>query len=505
MILYSTEDGVLASTFKSEEQETLTQSFLNTGSDWLKQKRGLIKPELIETENQVYSVQNLVFPGIKQSPGGILILSPASSVYQITIPVVATLLFVSFLGIFTIILKQDKINKKRLLISLAFLGFVFGSVLLSALHLINQEKTAKLKDLGQPIYNSILKLEPESGIFSKDYEYETRIKVSSGGEAVNAFKAVISFDPKIINVSDILTKDSVCSAELFIEKTIDNINGLVQVSCIIPNPGFNEPDGTLASLIIKPLKPGLYELKFEPESEVLANDGLGTNVLRTSWNSMYQIIDSPADQQSTTELLIFSSTHPNTNRWYNKKEIQLSWANLRKDYSQFSWAFNKEPDFTPPKDFQASRKSVNVLVFNDGIYYFHIAGIKNNQLGPVVHYKIMIDTVPPKPIKIKLSSPTINLGSLLRVGFETEDSASGLQSYYVRINNNAFFPAKSPLYLALDKLGNNIITIRAFDQADNLRDTEVTLQVIEKNLLKRIIQSPFQAIFTLANLSEIIF
>ncbi|MEW5805369.1 MAG: cohesin domain-containing protein [Patescibacteria group bacterium] len=501
IILYSQEQGVLASSFETDKEKALAQSFFNAGTDWFNQN--LEKTALIKIDNDNYLAKNLIFPGINHSPGGLIILHPEIQIWEIfALALASTLFFTGFLSVFALILKQGRLNKK-IFITIACLSFIFGGICFGTVYLINSKTPIQVKKLTETVYNSTLKLEPDSGIFNKDYEHEIKILASSGGETVNAFEINLDFDPEIINLKEIKTENSICTDQLFLEKTIDNQKGKIRISCIIPNPGFNQNQGELASLVIKPIKQGTYELKITEESRVLANDGLGTDVLRASQSGSYRIVDSG---EKIPEILVFSDTHPNNSLWYRSREIHLSWIEPNKNYRSFAWTFNREPDYVPDKNFWAEKKSVNAIVFNDGIYYFHIAGIKNNQLGPVSHYQVKIDSTPPEPIKINTSEKTIKLGELLRVEFETKDTASGIESYYVKINNNAFFPARSPLFVILDKLGNNTIAVRAFDRANNFRDSEIIIQTTEKNIFQKIIKNSSETILNLtANLGQIVF
>lgn len=95
--------------------------------------------------------------------------------------------------------------------------------------------------------------------------------------AINAVQADLSFDPNLVEVVDLSVQETF--AEFFVQKEFDNTKGYIRVSGGIPNPGFREPVGLLATAYLRGKKPGAIKLQYLESSLVLANDGQGSNLL----------------------------------------------------------------------------------------------------------------------------------------------------------------------------------------------------------------------------------
>ncbi len=116
-------------------------------------------------------------------------------------------------------------------------------------------------------------------------ENEIIVKISSPEIAVNAVRTIVIFDPTAVKILGIKTINSFCDQNLFIEKIIDNGQGRVIVSCGLPTPGF-VGQGRVVELVYERLQPKSFELNLM-ESQVLANDGLGTDVLLGASGARY--------------------------------------------------------------------------------------------------------------------------------------------------------------------------------------------------------------------------
>ncbi|MBI5729389.1 MAG: hypothetical protein HY983_04105 [Candidatus Magasanikbacteria bacterium] len=177
-------------------------------------------------------------------------------------------------------------------------------------------------------------------------------------------------------------------------------------------------------------------------------------------------------------ILVFSSTHPNSEKWYRTKKIYLTWQE-NGGQDPYVYAFNAEPDYIPgPSDKKTSEESIYFEPDKDGTYYFHIVSLAEDNLKLVGHYKIKIDTTPPETLSAKSSNDKINVGEIVRFEFAGEDKTSGIQKYYyVKIDNNDFFPVLSPLYLSFPEKGIHEVTFRVFDKANNYRDKTSKIDV----------------------------
>lgn len=93
--------------------------------------------------------------------------------------------------------------------------------------------------------------------------------------SINAVGVVIYFDPGLVAVTKLDFDNSFCL--MFIEKVIDESQGQIRISCGLPNPGFTGK-GIVGSIRFtkKDIDPARFAIA--NDSEILANDGLGTNI-----------------------------------------------------------------------------------------------------------------------------------------------------------------------------------------------------------------------------------
>lgn len=349
----------------------------------------------------------------------------------------------------------------------------------------------KLKQVYEyKIYNSVLKFDPEYSAIDINNRKKVAISLLSGGEAINVVRVAVNYDPKKVFVEEIITDNSFCKSgksSMFIEREIDNEKGLVSIVCGVPNPGFSGDKGILAELLLRPLDTGQFSLRFGPETQVLANDGLGTDVLRNVIDSSYFVSNFGGSGDEDDRIFLFSYTHPNSETWYRNKKIDLFW---RADWaSEYYYSLDNEPFSIP--DWKNETKE-NYISFNpkdDGIYYFHIGGVKEGVMRSVYHYKVKIDSSPPEYLHLKVNNRVINKGEIVRAEFESMDKVSGVEPnlFYIKLDDSIYLPTKSPLYIPFNKAGNHTIHVKSYDRADNYLEDSLEIKVKNTPFVKNFI------------------
>jgi len=153
-------------------------------------------------------------------------------------------------------------------IILSFPAFGHGASLNERIPLQATEKTASL-DM------NLINLIATSTTFT------VRVSTNPNGQAINAVGALINFSTSSIKALNINFENSFC--ELFIFDTIDNENGQVNIMCGKPYPGVNT-ESTIAEITFQRLNTATSSIAFDSSLMVLANDGFGTDVLKTMNN-----------------------------------------------------------------------------------------------------------------------------------------------------------------------------------------------------------------------------
>jgi hypothetical protein len=100
--------------------------------------------------------------------------------------------------------------------------------------------------------------------------------VDPGVQPINTINASLSFSPSKLALIQASKKQSFCS--FFIEEKIDNDQGVYNLACGAPDPGISAKSPAVR-LTFQKLEAGWAQIKFLEDSSVLANNGLGTNIL----------------------------------------------------------------------------------------------------------------------------------------------------------------------------------------------------------------------------------
>lgn len=475
---YTSQEGIIGTSFTDEQTIPLINAYFSLGSDLVVQNLAGLSKE-IKINDSYYVIRHIVFPGIGmgESPGGAFVFFPVRhNSYSLFLASGTILLFFVFyyLSFFLKFLFHPKQQIQVLLLA--------GPILFAVIYFVTLVKlnhsAIELKKSSHLIYNSVMKFEPEADMISQFSEKTIAIKVLTGGEAINAVSAIVNYDPKVVEILDILTTNSFCDPSFFVEKEISKEKTEARITCGIPNPGFSDPIGTVAELLIQPLGTKPISLEFTQETQVLANDGLGTDVLRMVTDGYYKVLPSGSTSTNTQNFIpIFSSSHPNSNRWYKNKNIKLSWPVL--SGGTYHYTLSRSSTLSAEDKISSTTSNYLATSVNSGIYYFHLqTKDARAKSGPVSSFKIMVDAFPPLPPKIQVSSEAIKKGDVVRLDFKSEDILSGLQSgFYVKMNEGIFLPVKPPFYIPFIESGEYLITIRVFDNANNFSDNSIVIYV----------------------------
>jgi hypothetical protein len=97
-----------------------------------------------------------------------------------------------------------------------------------------------------------------------------------GGEEVNAVETEIYFDSTQLEIVEINKEKTFC--QLFVEENTST-PGKIKLSCLAPYPGTKEISNVY-TIIFKQKNIGETWLTLSQDSQVLANDGYGTNILK---------------------------------------------------------------------------------------------------------------------------------------------------------------------------------------------------------------------------------
>lgn len=494
---YTHSYGIYGSSIQEPVERSLVQSYFHVDSDWI--KRGRTGDIVRFDSGMYYRVENIEFPGLEHSPGGVMVFIPYYG-YALPIRILIIILTVALFSSITLCSYRRLKKDQRTRYYYWSVATVF-IILIACIYIFNHSAFANylvIRKIPYVLYNSTLRLQPESGVYAQDFGRSVSILVNTGDETVNTISIRVSYDPSMIDVQDIDTEHSICTN--YLDRVIDPAHREIRLTCIIVAPGFSGAQGNVADIIFQPTQIGSFSLGFKKEAQVLANDGLGTNVLRLVNDGNYRIIPSNVARElppitSTTTLvstlndrlpIVFSPTHPNGARWYNVSSIDFVWTPV--GATSYLYAFDQATGTIPTSGVPITKNKVTVEAPSNGEFYFHVAPLFGTTLGPTRHYKVLVDTEPPADVQIRASEDDVRVGDIVRFEFSARDQHSGLQSsMYIDINSGTFLPVGRQTYIPFVDIGDIPVRLRVYDKAGNYTEREKIIHTsgtILQNILR---------------------
>lgn len=142
-----------------------------------------------------------------------------------------------------------------------------------------------------------LSLSPTTGSYNIGDSFSVEVRVNTNGQDVVVVAAYINYNTSYFRADSIDTTGSIFTTEA--EKTIDSTAGLIKITRGIPTPGVNTTNGKVATInftAISATSPSADNITFDfaagstLESNVILDDGLGTDILSGVYNARYTVI-----------------------------------------------------------------------------------------------------------------------------------------------------------------------------------------------------------------------
>ncbi len=477
---YNREAGLYGSSITDPTARSLLRSHFDSGS---REVWSDISEKTISFGGDgYYLVRTVVFPGLEESPGGALLFIPrqdTSSAAHFFIACITASVFVALaLWRRRHSRGEERGWRYRVVLSITTVAVFFASFFILTFERVGYTTLLKVP---YTLYNSTLRLQPDFGVFDIGSEQAIAVVVDTGDEAINTVGVKILFDPKAVAVQRLEPTEGVCA--YIVENTIDSEEGSATFSCVMTGKGGERGALSIATLTVAARHAGSFALSFDSEhTQVLAHDGLGTNVLRFAQASSYRAdtfdLDSETSGSNGTarSFVVFSPSHPNESRWYKAPAARFVWKG--KPGAVYTYTLDRHPTTTPQKSTNTQGTSVTVPIPGEGAWYFHLQAITG---GPVAHYRIQSDRTPPSIVSIELSQETITAGDVVRFSFEAEDATSDIQNnYYVDLGNRLFLPIGRELFVPFVEVGEQTLTLRVYDGANNYSEASRTVTVLPK-------------------------
>jgi hypothetical protein len=326
---------------------------------------------------------------------------------------------------------------------------------------------------------------PANGTYAVGSTFDVSVIVDTKGQEINAVQMALSFPADKLQLVSPSTGSSIISIYTTPPK-YDNNTGRVEIIGGIPN-GVNVASGLIAKLTFRVKGVGQASLRFSGESQILLNDGRGTNVLENTFGASYKLELPP--QQGP---IVVSSTHPDQELWYRNSNVNLQWDVGFPAAENYSYSISNNPTDIPDDVPESNATSISYKDVPGGTNYFHIKAFREGRWGGVSHYSLRVDTTPPAEFTLEILPGTRTFITKPIINFLTTDSHSGLDHYEINIiplkidgrdkavtDEQLFVDAQSP-YQTPDLLqGNYEVLVRAYDKAGNIREVSQKLEITD--------------------------
>jgi hypothetical protein len=334
-----------------------------------------------------------------------------------------------------------------------------------------------------PVSAASFYFSPASGNKSLGQTFTVTVYASSKDKAANAFQGTVNFPEDKLQVTSLSKSGS--SLSMWIqEPSFSNGNGTVQFEGIVLNPGYTGNAAKVLTITFKVKAVGTAALNFTSAS-ILANDGLGTNILEGLGTATYNLNSAPTGNEAGSSTSgaatagaplapeIKSTTHPAPEVWYNSNAPQIYWS-VPSDVTGVTYAFTKDFNTDPGVTSKVIAAAKNYTNVRDGEWYFHVRlGNKKGWSG-TSHRKFRVDTTPPENLKVTFVKTERPEDPQPQLYAASTDSLSGIDHYDLVLGDVVIPNIKpgdisegKPYKLPTQEPGTHNITVKVYDAAGN--------------------------------------
>lgn len=328
-------------------------------------------------------------------------------------------------------------------------------------------------------------ISPSSSAYTIGSTFDVSVIVDTQGQSVNAVQMNLLFPADKLQLVSPSAGQSIIGIYTSPPK-FDNSNGSVQIIGGIPN-GIVTNNGLITKLTFRVTSVGSAALRFGGQSQILLNDGQGTNVLESSHGATFKLELPP--QQGP---IVVSESHPDQEIWYKESNVKFSWDIGLPPAQGYSYTISDNPTDIPDDVAEGNQTSVNYSRVGDGVNYFHIKALRDGVWGGVSRYSIKIDTAPPALFPIRVSPNSRTFVTTPLINFTTTDALSGLDRYQLKIvpikvegrtgaqvTDQLFIDVTDP-YVSPELLyGTYEVIVRAYDKAGNIQEVSQRMEITD--------------------------
>jgi Cohesin domain/Bacterial Ig-like domain len=324
-----------------------------------------------------------------------------------------------------------------------------------------------------------LSISPSTGVYSAGATFTARLVVNTSGQSINAAEGTIKFNPQELTVVSVDRSNSIFNLWVT-EPAFSNTAGTITFSGGMPS-GYKGAAGSIFNITFRTKNAGTAKVTMSGGA-VLANDGLGSNVLSAMNGGTFTIqalsispepeeIEYVAPANTPALPKVTSATHPDSEKWYQVKNASLNWE-LPSGVISVRTLLDSNSSSIPTKVYEDPIKSITLEDLPEGVSFFHVQFKNADGWGKVAHYRLATDSQKPTKFEISLPQNADLANPTQTLSLKAEDETSGVSRYMIKVNSDEpyeYIDEADSKVVTLPSLlpGYHSVIIEGFDKAGN--------------------------------------
>jgi len=290
--------------------------------------------------------------------------------------------------------------------------------------------------------------------------------VSSPDQAMNSAGGTIVLPESYVTPVSVSKSGSILSTWPE-EPTISGAT--IRFSGGLPTPGYTGGSGKILSFTIRGKAEGTGLITIN-SGKILANDGKGTNIIASSGTATVTV------SRTISGATISSPTHPDPDKWYNKRDAELTWTKPA-GVSSFSYSLTHDGGAAGTSQSSTTAQSASFTNLAEGVWTFSLTAKYSDGKTADSSYTLRIDVTPPNPFSVKVTQTGLN-DAFPTLTYSTTDVPSGIDYYLIFVDlEEVGKTTETTFKLPRQRPGTHKITVKAVDKAGNVTEATATFSI----------------------------
>lgn len=316
-------------------------------------------------------------------------------------------------------------------------------------------------------------LSPSGGTYATDSVFTINLLANTGGQAVNAGEAAITFPADKLEVVNISQSGSIFTLW---PTPPAAASGQISFAGGVAAPGWSGNSGLLLSITFRAKRAGQATVGVN-SGQLLLNDGSGTKMAPGLGRAEFTLLGGAPAAPALN-----SDTHPEETRWYISSDPRFFWDQAE-DVTAFSYIIDDQAETVPDDTAEGADNSVQYQDQGEGRWYFHLKAKNEAGWSVTSHRRVQIDHTAPADFRVSLNSDPFTKDQTPEIYFRATDPVSGIDYYDIFLDDHLIerVPgdgATMPWVAPKLEYGQHRAVVHAYDLAGNATEAALDFKVV---------------------------